>query len=315
MHRIGQLTLRPNHGPIPLDRVDPQHGGKDACEHRTPDTFGYANVMTRMADAGAYSGYVQVHVCTAEPFDLMTACAPASRDLRAMPERDAGAKRRLHKARLSTMMDFIPVPRSLARLGFSSVLAIATLAAGSVSMGAVTATTAHAMGEAPQPVVDCRKRKNRKKPECKKSNSNVTGTSAEAAAAAPNGAGIAAGTDLSDDQIYASAYALAKAGRHADARKLLLKARNANDPRILNYLGFTSRKLGEIDVAIGYYTRALALKPDYAVARSYYGEALVERGDVAAAEGQLLQIKSLCGETCEAYVRLKDRLSKAAKSG
>ena len=214
-----------------------------------------------------------------------------------------------------TLTHFIPLPRSLARFGFSSVLAIATLAAGSVPMGAFTATTAHAMGEAPQPVVDCRKRKNRKKPECKKSNSDETGASAETVAASPAGTGTMAQTNLSDDQIYASAYALAKAGRHADARQLLLKARNADDPRILNYLGFTSRKLGEIDVAIGYYTRALAVKPDYAVARSYYGEALVERGDVAAAEDQLLQIKSLCGETCEAYVRLKDRLTKAATSG
>jgi len=40
-----------------------------------------------------------------------------------------------------------------------------------------------------------------------------------------------------------------------------------------NYVGFTSRKLGEYDKALAAYDQALSLKPDYAEAIEYRGEA------------------------------------------
>ena len=42
-----------------------------------------------------------------------------------------------------------------------------------------------------------------------------------------------------------------------------------------NYVGFTSRKLGEYDKALAAYDEALRLKPDYAEAIEYRGEAYV----------------------------------------
>jgi tetratricopeptide (TPR) repeat protein len=42
-----------------------------------------------------------------------------------------------------------------------------------------------------------------------------------------------------------------------------------------NYVGYTSRKLGEYDSALAAYDKALSLKPDYAEAIEYRGEAYV----------------------------------------
>ena len=114
-----------------------------------------------------------------------------------------------------------------------------------------------------------------------------------------------------DDEIYHAGYWLAKEGRYGDAIEMLQRAENKNDPRILNYLGFAHRKLGMVDKGLSYYRRALAIKPDYVLAREYMGEAFLQIGDVASAKEQLGEIEKRCGTTCPSYVELAGLISSA----
>jgi tetratricopeptide (TPR) repeat protein len=54
-----------------------------------------------------------------------------------------------------------------------------------------------------------------------------------------------------------------------------------------NLVGFTSRKLGDYPAAFAAYAVAIRLKPDFAQAREYLGEGLLETGDLAGARVQL----------------------------
>lgn len=54
-----------------------------------------------------------------------------------------------------------------------------------------------------------------------------------------------------------------------------------------NLIGFASRKLGDYPKSLAAYRTALKIAPDYAPAREYYGEALLETGDWNGAREQL----------------------------
>ena len=58
-----------------------------------------------------------------------------------------------------------------------------------------------------------------------------------------------------------------------------------------NLIGFTSRKLGEYPKSFEAYRTALRIKPDFALALEYYGEGLLETGDLAGARQQLTALK------------------------
>ena len=60
-----------------------------------------------------------------------------------------------------------------------------------------------------------------------------------------------------------------------------------------NLVGFTSRKLGDYPGSFAAYRVALRLKPDYALAREYYGEGLLETGDLAGAKQQLAALERI----------------------
>jgi len=61
----------------------------------------------------------------------------------------------------------------------------------------------------------------------------------------------------------------------------------------LNLQGFAWRKLGDLEKSVAAYVDCLELKPDYAAAREYYGQALLAKGDRAGAEAQLAWLKKL----------------------
>ena len=109
---------------------------------------------------------------------------------------------------------------------------------------------------------------------------------------------------LDDDSLYEAGHDLAMAGRYGEAIKVLSLAANKNDPRILNYLGYSHRKAGRILVGLGYYQEALRQDPNYTLVREYLGEAHLQRGDVAAAREQLNEIEKRCGKGCEEYAEL-----------
>ena len=91
----------------------------------------------------------------------------------------------------------------------------------------------------------------------------------------------------------------------------------------LNLQGFSFRKLGNYEKSLDAYAACLRIQPDYAPAREYYGEALLESGDREAAEGQLVWLKRLKADDLAKQLELalaappadatKD--GKAAKSG
>lgn len=54
-----------------------------------------------------------------------------------------------------------------------------------------------------------------------------------------------------------------------------------------NLVGYTSRRLGDYSSSFAAYARCLKVKPDYAPAREYLGEALAEQGRIAEARTQL----------------------------
>lgn len=60
-----------------------------------------------------------------------------------------------------------------------------------------------------------------------------------------------------------------------------------------NLLGYSARKVGDYDKAFKAYERCLAIKPDYAPAREYLGEAWLEKGDAKQARVQLLWLERL----------------------
>jgi Flp pilus assembly protein TadD len=114
---------------------------------------------------------------------------------------------------------------------------------------------------------------------------------------------------------YTAAVALAEAGQYQEAVIMFESLGKESDPRVLNYLGFTHRKLGKVDEAVAYYEKALALEPYFAAARSYLGEAYVLAGDLDKAKAQLAKIKDICGTGCAEYETLDAAITAhAAKS-
>ena len=75
-------------------------------------------------------------------------------------------------------------------------------------------------------------------------------------------------------------------------------------------IGFTLRKLGQVDEAMGYYFKALATRPDATTTRQYLGEAFLQRGEPARAREQLAEIAKRCGTTCEDYTALAEEIAK-----
>jgi tetratricopeptide (TPR) repeat protein len=109
---------------------------------------------------------------------------------------------------------------------------------------------------------------------------------------------------LPDNMLTDYAYALAKAGRYAEAIDVLDLLQNPRTPVALNYRGYATRKLGRVDEGIGYYLQSVTLDPHYAQVREYLGEAYLVKGDKPAAEAQLAAIKQICGTTCDEYQHL-----------
>ena len=115
---------------------------------------------------------------------------------------------------------------------------------------------------------------------------------------------------LDIDSIYETARHLATIGRYDEAIVLLYPVSDRQDKRVLNYLGYSWRKSGHVDLGLKYYSQALAIDPDYVLAREYMGEALIQKGDIAGAKAQLQEIATRCGETCDPYTALKAELQK-----
>jgi tetratricopeptide (TPR) repeat protein len=76
-----------------------------------------------------------------------------------------------------------------------------------------------------------------------------------------------------------------------------LQARPGNAD-ILNYLGFTSRMIGDYPASLDYYQRALARDPDHKGAHEYLGELYLNMHQPDQARAQLAELVRLCPDGC-----------------
>ena len=116
---------------------------------------------------------------------------------------------------------------------------------------------------------------------------------------------------LPDEDLYQQGRQLAKAGEYDKALLVLATIKNQNDPRVLNYIGYSNRKAGRLEIGITYYRKALAIDPNFVLAREYLGEGYVAAGKIDLAQIELNEIKNRVGVDSEEY---KD-LSKAITTG
>ena len=101
--------------------------------------------------------------------------------------------------------------------------------------------------------------------------------------------------------------------RYAKAQKLLLKS-NEEKPLqadTLNYLGFTTRKLGDYEKGEEYYLLGLKIEPNHNGINEYLGELYVvtKRIDMAR---ERLEVLKKCN--CEEYDELKEIIEGTKKS-
>ena len=118
---------------------------------------------------------------------------------------------------------------------------------------------------------------------------------------------------------YVVAVRLINERRYREAIDDLQKAQGIVGPHpdILNYLGYSHRKLGLMEAAQEYYQAALAIDPDHKGANEYLGELYIEIGDLGRARKQLARLDAICVFGCperEDLARLIERREGAVAS-
>ena len=139
-----------------------------------------------------------------------------------------------------------------------------------------------------------------------------------------------AGTSSSSDSgssYYSKAVKLVKAAkkfendgkiekadkRYMKALKLLIKSNKSkpNKADTLNYLGFTTRKLGDFETGEKYYLQGLAIEPNHIGINEYLGELYVATNRIDLANERLKILESC---NCKEYDSLKQIIDGTKKS-
>lgn len=107
-------------------------------------------------------------------------------------------------------------------------------------------------------------------------------------------------TDSATLSVYDEAKAMVDEGNFAAALPKLVNltktdARNAD---AWNLLGFTYRKLGQLDDSDSAYLTVLSINPNHLGALEYQGELFITTGKIDQAKANLEKLKGLCG-SCE----------------
>jgi len=104
---------------------------------------------------------------------------------------------------------------------------------------------------------------------------------------------------------FTKARALILSGKY-EAGIVAMKALGYDDhPDVSSSIGFAYAKLGNLNEARAWYSKALAADPNHLSTRSYSGALYVVQGDIAKARGDLEGIKAICGgTTCREYQEL-----------
>ena len=135
------------------------------------------------------------------------------------------------------------------------------------------------------------------------------------AAGSGSDSGSATKTKLSYDKavtLIKSAKKYAKKGKTEKANKKYEKALNhliksnekkPNQADTLNYLGFTTRKLGDYTGGEKYYLQGLAIEPEHNGINEYLGELYVKTNRINLAKERLKVLENC---NCEEYNQLKE---------
>tara|TARA_B100001093_G_scaffold391981_1_gene378477 strand:- start:8 stop:499 length:492 start_codon:yes stop_codon:yes gene_type:complete len=101
--------------------------------------------------------------------------------------------------------------------------------------------------------------------------------------------------------------------KYEKALELLVKSnkKNPNNADTLNYLGFTTRKLGDFSNGEKFYLQGLAIKPDHKGINEYLGELYVATDRIDLAKERLNVLKTC---NCEEYNELKAVIDGKKKS-
>ena len=100
---------------------------------------------------------------------------------------------------------------------------------------------------------------------------------------------------------------------YSQAFKKLEKAYSSDkkNPDILNYMGYTSRKIGDFEQAEKFYLTGLSIKPDHNGINEYLGELYVQTNRIDKANERLDVLKNCnCDEFKELELIIKTRGTK-----
>ena len=127
------------------------------------------------------------------------------------------------------------------------------------------------------------------------------------------------GNDSNETNLYKSAKKLVirakkleKKNKLEKALKLYSKAygklikaydKDKKNPDILNYLGFTLRKAGNLEEAEKFYLEGLEIKPDHRGINEYLGELYIKTNRIELAKKRLEVLKDC---KCEEFEELKE---------
>ena len=121
-------------------------------------------------------------------------------------------------------------------------------------------------------------------------------------------------THIKSAKKYEKKGKLEKAKKRYDkAQKLLLKSnkKKPNQADTLNYLGFTTRKLGDFENGEKYYLLGLEIEPNHVGINEYLGELYVATNRLDLAK-ERLKVLEKCN--CEEYDELKQVIDGTKKS-
>ena len=134
---------------------------------------------------------------------------------------------------------------------------------------------------------------------------------AGAAWSAGGGGGDTEAPRTQADPQYSQAIELIRQHEYAKAIPLLnaYVARAGDSADAQNYLGYASRKSGNLQAAFTHYNKALALNPKHRGAHEYIGEAYLMSDNLPKAEEHLKVLDGLCTFSCEEYRDLKSSIA------
>ena len=134
--------------------------------------------------------------------------------------------------------------------------------------------------------------------------------------AASSGGDTGSSLYQSGKKLVVRAKKLEKKDKIAKAEKLYLKAlsklekayaKDKKNPDILNYLGYSLRKTGNLKKAENFYLEGLKLDANHLGINEYLGELYVQTGRIELAK-ERLQVLNGC--KCEEYEELKELIEK-----